>query len=875
MVLPPDVEVTLFERNWCAGGKCSGTRLPPSHRIVQNGTHYIFGVYFNSMQMIKEAEAEILDSRFGGMRDLVPRKMIALKHHYQGEWHNWKVSLPTRPAGASFSDPLSYLAPSLEALKQRLIDDGILIDSVDLGDWIDDLDLGDLAQRGVGVIANLGGAVLLDLLNLLIQKATELANSPGDDTLWKLFKKILIVARFAARALMGGSTDIKVVQGRIMVDYMLTIICGIIEDEVLTGKIGDVDAWDWADWMTHHGATVETVDSPLVMAWYDSVAAYENGDISKPRMSAAAVLQTVLPSLIAYEGDFAYQMKSEVGECFVAPVYEALRKRGVKFRFLHELTKIVPDSSGNSIEKLFFRIPRLPGQSDSDSETALGNYKPFEEYTLDDGTVRVYWPPKPKAPFDFVSHVDIDHPLPYRPFGPSRATIERTVGTTGDFHHVVFAMPHTTIPRVASELVSQKSEWKDLVDQLPSVETKSLRLWLRTPFEDFDWDSDPVDKKVPPVLSAYRPLFSTWEDSGQQLELHTWPGDTPKSIATVFGPMKSGSKPPTNQFCEWFHGWLQVYRARRQAKEFLESHAGGLWPGLVDGGGVFKWSELVPLESPPGTIREQWVIANAGALQRYTQATPGSFPAPPAFEGNALQQPECCRRMDAVLARHRESRADRDLRLARRATTSGASSSTFPARRASSRRDERARPSARSPVKATSRPTGEWLSSRAAGRTRSSASPICCSSCWRGVRRPVQRRRHCEEKSRLRSCCRHGQRSTGGTHESSERSKSSPTAKSPTSWCWASRVCPLAIDSRRSHECCRPRAVSPPRSSAVCGRPRTSSLASRHRGPSLPGGSVLRGAAKCVSPMPPCASWHCATLQRTLRPAAASSRTSF
>lgn len=595
----PNVVVTVYERSWRAGGKCASTRLPPSHRIVQNGTHYLFGVYFNAIQMIEEAHAELQDARFGGVGDFVPRRLMALKHYYGASWNNWKFTLPDKgqafqnPASGSFSAPEKYLTGVLQALKQRLIDDGILP-----------------AQPALG-----------QLLDLLIQSAAILASNPANAPTIAAIKNTIVFARAGVLAVMGLSTDLKVIQARILVDFVLTLTYGILQDELLKGPISKVDGQDFAAWLAHHGARMETCDSPLVNAWYDSVAAFENGNPALPRLSTAAVLQTVIPALVAYRGSFAFQMKAEVGESFIAPVYQALRLRGVKFRFLHELREIVPDSAGTRIERLIFRVPSLPGQPPGSAEVELQKYDPLAEFTLPGGAKRVYWPPEPKAPFAFVGRIEIDRPLPLRPFGPPRDEVKHEFGT--DFDRVIFAIPHSAIPRVAPQLAAQKQAWQDLVDHLPSVETKSVRLWLRTKFEDLKWDA--VDPKTHPVLSAYDPHFSTWEDGGQQLELHTWPSDPPQSIATVFGPLAAAKHPPKTQFCEWLHAVIQRCRARSQARAFLRSHVPGLWAGVVDATGAFKWSEVVPTESPPDGFREQWVVANCGACERYTHAAPGTF----------------------------------------------------------------------------------------------------------------------------------------------------------------------------------------------------------------------------------------------------------
>lgn len=599
-------EVTIYERAWRPGGKCANSRVGTEHRIVQNGTHYIFGVYFNSLNLIQDAFAELgaAGQVWGGVGELVGRDRVAFKHWFDGAWTNWTFPVPQK--GAMFSGTKDPFDTSPATLFPAVLN------------WL-------LEQ--LGVLNILGGPtpsipdVLGDAIDEFIRKAItwaeQFASKPDNAVFLILLKTFLKSARVGVLELLNGNA-IEIVRARMLVDLVLTTLCGILEDKLLVaGNIDALDNQDFAQWLALHGAQPETTSCPLVRAWYDSVAAYENGDTGKPSVSAASVLQSVVPALLLYQGAFAYQMKPEVGECFIGPVYAALAARGVKFRFMHELTEITPNSAGTEIQSLTFSIPKL---AMGNSETELANYKPVATYSVG-GVQRAFWPPKPNAPFEFVGEITPQNPLALRACGPARELVNKELGT--DFDTVLLTVPHSVVRHIGPQLITQKPAWKQLTDKLPSVETKSLRLWVKEPLPNYKWD--PVHGDKTPILSAYRPHFSTWEDSSQQLSLHTWPTDPPQSIATVFGPFKSlMNHPPQSQLAEWLYNWIAGYFARKHAREFTDNETTDLWPGLVNAGN-FRYDQLRPAGSLADPLYEQWIVANAIARERYTHAAPGTF----------------------------------------------------------------------------------------------------------------------------------------------------------------------------------------------------------------------------------------------------------
>src|SRR3954468_20724510 len=63
------------------------------------------------------------------------------------------------------------------------------------------------------------------------------------------------------------------------------------------------------------------------------VFGYENGDIRRQSCSdGLAVLLTGI-ALFQYKGAFFWKMSAGMGDVVIAPLYQALRRRGVRFEF--------------------------------------------------------------------------------------------------------------------------------------------------------------------------------------------------------------------------------------------------------------------------------------------------------------------------------------------------------------------------------------------------------------------------------------------------------------------------------------------------------------------------------------------------------------
>ncbi len=104
-------------------------------------------------------------------------------------------------------------------------------------------------------------------------------------------------------------------------------------------------------------------NSPLIRGLYDLVFGYEDGDPRRPAFGAGRMVFLTGLVLFEYKGAIFWKMTAGMGDIVIAPLYQALRRRGVKFEFFHRLDALHLDAR-------IRRSTRSPWADRSDSPTA-------------------------------------------------------------------------------------------------------------------------------------------------------------------------------------------------------------------------------------------------------------------------------------------------------------------------------------------------------------------------------------------------------------------------------------------------------------------------------------------------------------------------
>ena len=112
---------------------------------------------------------------------------------------------------------------------------------------------------------------------------------------------------------------------------------------------------DLRAWLAEHGARETTLaNSSILRAFYDLVFGYVDGDKTRGDVAAGKALQALIRIVFGYRESMLYKFTAGMGDAIFCPLYEALRRRGVRFEFFHRITEIEPHPSESRVEAVHY-----------------------------------------------------------------------------------------------------------------------------------------------------------------------------------------------------------------------------------------------------------------------------------------------------------------------------------------------------------------------------------------------------------------------------------------------------------------------------------------------------------------------------------------
>ena len=633
-------DVTVYQMGFRLGGKGASGRNADEHdRIEEHGLHLWMGFYDNAFRLMQAAYGElgrtsgplqtwqdafkqhddvVLLEPVGGKavewtlrfprNALTPgegeepalweltRALLHLMHQH------WALS-PYRTPGKEHPAPAipSEVDASLRAARVR--------------------GHAPTPPRGTGLFSQLRASILSGLkavehpVEALITSALAIAAAiPHDERpgevetraiVWLIQKAMDLLHLFIGNE---AAVDFEAHRLWVSVNLCGAAACGILQDGLLDHGYGAIEHLDLRQWLQKNGADAMTLSSAPIRTVYDLVFGFIGGDVDKGSLAAGTGLRGGLRMLFDYKGSIFYKMQAGMGDTVFTPLYEVLKRRGVKFRFFHRVDAL--------------RVNPATKLVDAVDVTEQVQLKHDEYEPLVDVGGLACWPSEPL--YDQIrsgdvlarSFVNLESAWspPFADERPKRLERGR------DFDHVVLGISIGAFRYIARELAENSPPFAAMVENIKTVQTCAFQLWFSPSLRELGFSNPELGSEAPLVGGLTEPL-DTWADMSQLLPRESWPEPGPRNIAYFCGPLDEPA--PIPPFSD--HGFpaRELSRLDSIIVPFLERRLGALWPKIAGPEG-FAWDALVGDGAGRERLRSQYRRVNIDPSERYVLSVPGS-----------------------------------------------------------------------------------------------------------------------------------------------------------------------------------------------------------------------------------------------------------
>ena len=628
--------ITVYQRGARLGGKAASSRGVHG-RVEEHGLHVWLGYYDNAFAMMRECYDELDRARSDPRCPIrsvddafFPSVRVGLfdQHGQQGAADSWVPWLgdftsnplvPGDPASQSASfTPLDIVRRSLQLLADFFVSiDERVAPVMSISGSPRPPRIGGSMRSGVmHTVAALAVEALAAVESMLAPLRRMSGN--GAEVVGAAAPLLDLVDRLAGGArsalLERAAEDPAARRMWHLISVVVAQVRGLIADGILLdpARIRDLNTEDYRAWTLRHGADPDAADSTLIRGLYDLVFGFRDGDPDQPGFGAGLGVFLSAKTFFDYKGAVFWKMAAGMGDVVIAPLYQALRARGVEFEFFTRVDDLRLDADGTRIDRIDVtrQVTLSGGPTSYDPLVDVGGLPCFSRELLLDQIVGV-----PAAGTDseaFESH-----------WWPDADGRRESLQWGRDFDEVVFALPVGMAPHVTSELMQRDPRWHAMCTGVATVATEALQLWIRAEEPALGWTTPGS------TMTGYQPPFDTWASMPQLIEHEQWPeADQPGTIAYFCsvlpdlpgapGPHGDGADPATP---------TRAHRVvERHARELVGQRIAPLLPGLVDADGVTRWELLCGAGDAVGEARleSQYWRANVDPSDRYVQSLPGT-----------------------------------------------------------------------------------------------------------------------------------------------------------------------------------------------------------------------------------------------------------
>lgn len=622
-------EVTVYQQGWRLGGKgATGRDQARGDRIYEHGLHMFMGFYDNAFSMMREVYDRwqtTPDNPLQSWRDaFAPRSHITLQEKVNDTWRPWNIHMPPRPGTPGAPDApwnvIAYLQRLIEWLLEALqdaLEDRLqaLTTPRTIPEWIEDL------LDGVADLVSLPGRLIGDLfptsvrtLFTLVEHLASPSEVPANEALSAVHTLLRELYDWVEYLFANTSLSDELRHLYVMTRLGLAVAEGMVLDILPYGSSGydRINHLDFKDWLKLHGADTEDIYwCAPIQAFYDLAFAFIDGKTQEgPRyaqVAAGTALKAMLKMVLAYKGAPLWDMRAGMGDTLFSPLYQVCRDQGVRFEFFHRVVHLGLSETGRTLERIdLWKQVEIAGGAD---------YAP-----LFDVKGLPCWPSEPLW-FQIeggsgLTHLDFES-----------AWCEHHVDTPSlelgkDFDLVVLGIPVGALPLIAGELIDRLPAWKSMVENIPTVATAAVQLWFEPDLAELGWEH-------PTVQTTYVHPLESWGEMSQVLPFENWPSDKPmpRAVEYLVGALEAPVVLPGSGPSDYPE--QQKARVHDIAVDWLNAHAGHIWPGAADTAdpSALDYSKLIDWDERTGSERFQFQYwrANVDPSERYVLSPPGSI----------------------------------------------------------------------------------------------------------------------------------------------------------------------------------------------------------------------------------------------------------
>jgi uncharacterized protein with NAD-binding domain and iron-sulfur cluster len=619
-------EVTVYQMGFRLGGKGASGR-GASGRIEEHGLHLWMGYYENAFRLMRDCFAELGRENPDALdfeRAFSPAELNgAMDYSPASGWLPWKVAFPAMPGVPGDPDPSRFgvsdylvrAARLLETLLATLASNGLADDAAPArgarGAAPSVEALSDLVTRLAKFGALAGWGALIEAVHWLGLVLESLPRYPQS-----VVARLLDVITELARKNLERVTASDDAARRLweVAELILATLRGAIRFRLAFDPRGldAIDDYDCREWLRLNGASEGAINGAFIRALYDLAFAYEGGDPARPAIAAGSALRGAFRAFFTYRGAFFWRMHGGMGDIVFAPLYQVLRRRGVRFEFFHKLTNV---GTGEASDP-------SPHVATLDFDVQARTLSGGEYLPLVDVRGLPCWPSRP----DFVQLAGgaelAAQGIDFESQWDDRRAARRTLRVGSDFDFVVLGVGLGVIPHVCAGLLERHARFREMVEHVKSVPTQAFQLWLERDLAELGWKAPSIN------LSGFVEPFDTWADMTHLASREAW-ARPPRTIAYFCSVLEDTDAPRAREDARDFVAQAGA-RVRDRAVEFLRRDMPHLWPLAQTSAHEFDWGALAVADPSQAETRgvarfeSQFWTANVRPSDRYSQALPGS-----------------------------------------------------------------------------------------------------------------------------------------------------------------------------------------------------------------------------------------------------------